>query len=192
MLTTGNAFRPRALVTSDFNNDKQIDIVVANSGVNNVGIFFGYGNGSFANQITYPTDSYPLSVAVDDFNNDTRLDIVVANFGSNNVGVLFGYGNGSFANQARYSTDSAPQFVAVGDFNSDTFLDIIVTISDVNNIGIFLGYGNGSFADLVTFSMDYRSLPFSVVVGDFNRDKKLDFATVNGGTDSLKILLQTC
>jgi hypothetical protein len=192
MLTTGKASRPRALATSDFNNDRELDIVIANSGVNNVGIFLGYGNGSFANQATYSTGSYPLSVAVGDFNNDTRLDIVVANFGSNNVGVLLGHGNGSFANQTTYLTDSAPQFVAVSDFNNDSFLDIIVAISDINKIGIFLGYGNGTFGDLVKFAMGYGSSPFFVVVGDFNNDEKVDFAVINNGTDSLKIVLQTC
>jgi len=91
-----------------------------------------------------------------------------------------------------FLTDSAPQFVAVIDFNSDSFLDIIVAIPDVSTIGIFLGYGNGTCADLVKFSMGYGSLPSSVVVGDFNNDRKLDFAVVNEGTDSLKILLQIC
>jgi hypothetical protein len=39
--------------------------------------------------------------------------------------------------------------------------------------------------------MDYGSLPFSAVVGDFDNGRKLDFAVVNKGTDNLKILLQT-
>jgi hypothetical protein len=142
--------------------------------------------------MAYLTCSSPISVAVGDFNHDTQLDIVVANFGCNNIGVLLGYGNGSFAKQMTYLTDSAPQFVAVGYFNSDSLLDIIVAIPDTNNIGIFLGYGNGTFADLVTFPMHYGSLPFSVAVGDYNDDRKLDFAVVNEGTDSLEILLQTC
>jgi hypothetical protein len=116
----------------------------------------------------------------------------VANFGRYNVGVLFGYDNGSFANQITYSVDSGPQFVAIGDFNNDTFLDITVAISDINIIGILLGYGNGIFADLVKFPIDYGSLPSSVVVGDFKDDRKLDFAVVNEGSDSLEILLQTC
>jgi len=38
----------------------------------------------------------------------------------------------------------------------------------------------------------YGSSPFSIVVGDFNSDTKLDFVVLNQGTDSLEILFQTC
>ena len=61
------------------NNDTRLDIVVANGNDNNVSVLLGYGNGSFHDQMTYSTGSYPSSVAVGDLNNDTRLDIVVAN-----------------------------------------------------------------------------------------------------------------
>jgi hypothetical protein len=57
-------------------------------------------------------------------------------------------------------------------------------------MGIFLGFGNGSFANQMTYSTGSYSI--SVAVGDFNNDRKLDFAVINNGTDSLKILLQTC
>ncbi len=57
---------------------------------------------------------------------------------------------------------------------------------------MLLGDGNGIFADLIKFSLDYGSSPFSVVVGDFNSDTKLDFAVLNEDSDSLEILLQTC
>jgi predicted nucleotidyltransferase len=194
MLTTGNGSQPRSFAIGDFNNDNRMDIGVANSGNHNIGIFLGYGNMSFANQVTYSTGSYssPHSVALGDFNNDTRLDIVVANYGSGNVGVFLGYGNGSFGNQTTYLTGSEPYSVAVGDFNNDTVLDIVVTNRDTDNLGILLGHGNGTFKSVMLVSMDYKSYPFLVVVGDFNNDRKLDFAVANNGTDSLNILLQTC
>jgi len=66
-------------------------MVVANHIVSNIDIFFGYGNGSFANQMTYSTGSDPSSVAVGDFNYDTPLDIVVANENINSVSVLLGF-----------------------------------------------------------------------------------------------------
>ncbi len=66
----------------DFNQDSFSDIVVASSGTSNVGRIMGYGNGTFANQLSYPIgyDSLPNSVAFGDFNNDTWIDIAVANY----------------------------------------------------------------------------------------------------------------
>jgi hypothetical protein len=48
------------------------------------------------------------------------------------------------------------------------------------------------FADPVMLCMAYGTLPFSVAIGDFNNDRKLDFAAANEGIDNLKILLQIC
>ena len=53
--STGDDSYPRGIVVGDFNNDNHSDIAVTNSGTNNIAIFLGYGNGSFANMITYST-----------------------------------------------------------------------------------------------------------------------------------------
>ncbi|CAF1488615.1 unnamed protein product, partial [Rotaria sordida] len=90
-LITGNGSRPRSFAFGDFNNDGQTDIAVANSGTNNTGIFLRYGNGAFANQMAYSTDSSPWGVAVGDFNNDTILDIVTVNHGNDTVGIFLGW-----------------------------------------------------------------------------------------------------
>ena len=98
----------------DFNSDNRLDIVVANVNGGNVGVFIGYGDGTFSDMIPYLTGSHsgPVSVAVSDFNNDGRLDIAVANSGTDNIGVLFGNGNGTFSSQSTHSTgsDSATKF----------------------------------------------------------------------------------
>ena len=75
--STGNDSSPGMLDVGDLNNDGQMDIVVANFGTNNIGIFLGYGNGSFDTMITYSTgdESAPYSIAVADVNNDNRTDI---------------------------------------------------------------------------------------------------------------------
>ncbi|CAF3877267.1 unnamed protein product [Rotaria sp. Silwood1] len=82
-LVTGNDSRPQSLVISDFNNDDLMDIGVVNSHTHNIGIFLGYGNISFANQMAYSTGlySFPCSMAIGDFNNDTRVDIVFVSYG---------------------------------------------------------------------------------------------------------------
>ncbi|CAF3431472.1 unnamed protein product, partial [Rotaria socialis] len=128
------------------------------------------------------------------FNNDNRSDIVAANYDSQTISVFLGYDNGCCSNQSTYSTgpDSYPYFVAVGDFNNDTAIDIVVIIQGTNNLGIFLGYDNGTFSNVTLMPMGYSSNPFCVLIGDFNDDRKLDFAVVNQGTDSLSMFLQTC
>ncbi len=146
----------------------------------------------FSTQSTYLTGSSPSSVAVGDFNNDTQLDMVVTNSGNHDVSVLLGYGNGSFADQTTYDTGVGPWSIAFGDFNNDTILDIVVANYGSNNLDIFLGHGDGTFAERTPVPLDYGSRPFMVLVGDFNNDRKLDFAVANYGTDSLQILLQTC
>jgi hypothetical protein len=47
------------------------------------------------------------------------------------------------------------------------------------------------FGDLTEYTLSNGSLPFSVAVGDFNNDRKLDFSVANYGTDNLQIMLQT-
>jgi hypothetical protein len=147
--STENGSKPTGIAVGDLNNDGRSDIVVANSGTNNIGVLLGYGNGSFTSTITYPAGnaSYPIAVAVGDINNDDRLDIVVANNDANNIGVLLGYGNGSFSVIKTYSTGegSTPYAVAVIDIDIDGRLDIIVANYGTDNVGIFFGYGNGSF-----------------------------------------------
>jgi hypothetical protein len=111
------------------------------------------------------------------------MDIVIAITGQNNIGILLGYGNGSFAYPTMYSTGS----IASDDFNNDTHLDIVATNSDESTISVLLGHGNGTFANPIEYSTGYRTQPFSVVVGDFNSEKKVDFVV-----DNLEIYLQTC
>ncbi|CAF1425762.1 unnamed protein product [Adineta steineri] len=173
-----------------------MDIGVANSGTNNIGIFLGYGNITFTNQTTYSTgsNSTPYFLAIGDFNNDTQLDIVTANYQSDTISIFLGYGNGKFANQTSYSTgsSSSPCSVVVGYFNNDNKLDIGVVNYNNNKLGLFLGQGNGIFDNIMIFSMVYGSHPFSAVIGDFNNDGKIDFAVANDGTDNINVFLQTC
>ncbi|CAF3408022.1 unnamed protein product [Rotaria socialis] len=89
---------PWSVAIGDFNNNTILDLVVTNHGKDNVGIFFGCGNGSFSHQNTFTTGlkSQSSAVAVGYYNNDRLLDIIVTNYGTNDVGVLIGYSSGSF------------------------------------------------------------------------------------------------
>ena len=130
-----------SLAAGDFNDDHYLDLAIANYGTDNIGIFYGNGNNTFTNQVTFSTGrgSRPSSIAVGHFNDDTHLDITVANYGTNTIGVFLNSGKGTFPNHTIYSTDpSSPYWIGVNDFNRDNRLDLVVTNKGTNNKGCFL------------------------------------------------------
>ena len=191
-LSTGDSSRPVSVGLGYFNNDTHLDIAVTNYDTHTIGIFRGYGNGTFTNQTVFSTGaSRPVSIAVDDFNNDHWLDIVVTNNGTNTIGIFLGYGNGSFGSQILYSTgyDSFPYCVVVGDLNNDHSLDILVANYGTDNVGMFLGNGTGNFTAQTTYSTSLGSKPYSIAVSDFNNDGHFDIAVVNSGKNNIGIFL---
>jgi hypothetical protein len=191
--STGDYSRPFCVAAGDFNNDTQLDIAVVNYGTYTIGIFLGFGNGTFASFTIYSTgqSSRPRMLTIGDLNNDKHLDIVVANSGSDSVGVFFGFGNGSFNTPMTYSTGSGskPIWVSVADLNNDHSLDIVVANSILDNVGVLLGNSLGYFSSETTYSTGFNSQPYSIAVGDFNKDKQLDVAVANYGTNNIAILL---
>src|SRR5207248_677515 len=87
-VTYSTGSQPFSVAAADVNGDSKLDMIVTNTGSNNVGVLLNTGTGTFAAQVTYSTDSTPVSVAAADVNGDSKLDIIVANYNSNNVGVL--------------------------------------------------------------------------------------------------------
>ncbi|CAF5139638.1 unnamed protein product, partial [Rotaria sp. Silwood1] len=81
-----------------------------------------------------------------------------------------------------------PRAVAMGDFNNDTWLDIGVANYAADNIAIYFGHGNGTVASPVMFSTGYGSAPYTIAVGDFDNNHRLDFAVANFGTNSIGVL----
>jgi hypothetical protein len=192
--STGSYSEPRGVAVVDVNSDSKLDIIVANSGSDTVGVLLNTGNGTFAEQTNYSTGSgncRPQDVAVVDVNNDSKPDIIVTNANSNNVGIFLNTGNGTFTPQTNYSTgsNSYPFGVAVVDVNSDSIPDIIVANSVSNNVGIFLNTGNGTFTPQTTYSTGNTSYPWSVAVVDVNNDSKPDIIVANYNRGNVGVLL---
>jgi len=72
----------------DFNGDGKLDVVIANTGSNDVEIFPGNGDGTFQSPLRISTGSNPRGIAVGDFNQDGRLDMAVPNYNDNTATVL--------------------------------------------------------------------------------------------------------
>ena len=193
--STGGSSSPQSVVTADINGDNKPDIIVANSGTNNVGVLLNLGNAMFTAQTTYSTGegSSPQSVAAMDVNGDNKLDLIVAKKGTNNVGVLLNTGNGTFASQTTYSTgeDSSPQSVTTADVNGDNKPDIVVANYHTSNVGVLFNLGNGMFTGQTTYSTGSSSEPYYVTTGDVNGDNKLDIivANSNANVNTVGVLL---
>ena len=178
ILSTGLKSHPYSVVVGYLNEDTMLDIAVANHGVNNISVFFGYGNGTFTKQTTYSTGTAsPYFIGIGDLNEDNRLDLVVSNKGTNDVGVFVGSTDSTFTLSKMYSTGSTSSIsFALGDLNKDHRLDLIVISNDTHTINILLGIYEG-LSDQTTYSTGYY--PSAVAVGDLNNDTRLDIVVAN-------------
>ena len=192
MYSTGIDSYPYAMAIGDLNNDNRLDLVIANSGTDNIGILFRFDYTTFQSGKTYSSEDSlgPWGIVAGDFNNDNYQDLAVAFYKSDNIGVLLGYGNGSFGVIITHPTGngSEPNSLATHDFNDDGRLDIVVANSGTGNIVILLGYGNGSFATIETYSTGKYSDPSAVVIIDINNDDRMDIIVANWGTNNIGIL----
>lgn len=182
-LTFPAGARPRAVVARDLNSDGRLDLAVANDvyGNGTVSVLLGNGAGAFQMTSSIVTGNNPHSVAIGDLNEDGKPDLAVANYLSHAVSVLLGNGDGTFGAKTDYSTGSYPASVVIGDLNGDGRPDLAVANyfaipSDYtrSTLSVLLGNGDGTFGTKTDF--DTRGQPYSLAIGDLNRDGSLDLA----------------
>src|SRR5262249_22015110 len=154
-----------------------------------VNVLLGHGDGTFSDPLISDLDSgdFP-SVAVGDFNADGKLDLVVSHFDTGyypgaEVDVMLGTGDGYFERQGGWYGNSdrgdCLSGLPVGDGNGDSKVDVVPAYCD-GIVRVPQGNGLGGFTYSGGPLSGGASGPSaSVVLGDFNRDGKLDIATAN-------------
>jgi hypothetical protein len=197
-------FHPFHVIARDFDNDRILDLATSNMFVSNVQVLLGTSGGGFRPPANFPVSSGNATLAVGDFNNDGILDIASADIGdfdpdhperaNNKISILLGVGNGTFrsATPPTVQVGRAPEGIDVGNFNEDRNLDLVVANLFSNSITVLLGDGRGGFrATEYRISSDPApsELTSTVVVGDFNNDRKLDVAALNEGTSTVSVFL---
>jgi hypothetical protein len=184
---------PVSVAIEDLNKDGYLDIVTANYKSNSVSVLFGNSIGTFspAPHSPYSVGTHSWSVSIADLNGDSYLDIVIANKGDNSVSVLLGNSAGTFAQapDSPYSVGVEPRSVAIADLNKDGYLDIVTANYESNSVSILLGCSGVAFSQSKNSPYSVGTNPYSVVIGDLNKDGYLDIVTANYGAHSISALL---
>jgi hypothetical protein len=193
---------PYYLAVADINGDGKPDIAVTNTSDNGVSVLMnetptGSMTPAFTPAGEFATGSQPYSLAVADINGDGQPDLIVGNAGSNSVSVLMnqtptGSATASFAPAVDFATGTDPFSVAVGDFTGDGRPDLAVANLRSNTVSVLVnrtetGSSRPDFAPAVDFATGTN--PFSVAVGDFAGDGRLDLAVANASSNTVSLLL---
>lgn len=96
------------------NSDGKPDIVVANSGKNNVSVLLNNGNATFGTPASITVGTNPYH-GVADFNADAKRDVAVVNSGSSNLSLLLGTGSGGFGAPSSVTSGTTPYSLAIAD-----------------------------------------------------------------------------
>ena len=178
---------PSNCVTSDFDNDGNIDIAVSNWGSNNVSILLNNSNGSFVISSNIAVNINPSSLAPADFNNDGNIDLAMSYWGSNNISILINNGKGNFSYSSDVKVNSKSRSITSTDFDGDGNIDLAVANTDSNNVSILINNGSGSFSKTSDIRVNLN--PISVISADFDGDGDMDIAVVNNGSNNVSILI---
>ena len=181
---------PGAVKLADLNEDGIPDLIVANSGGNNVLVYPGLGNGQFGPPINgtagFPVGTDPTGLTVANLNG--QPDLLVADTGSNDVSVLLGQGSGSswtLVPGPRIQTDAGPVATVVGNLLGGNQLDLAVANSGADNVQVFPSVGGGFFNDQPQATKTYSvgQDPAALFLGNFS-GLGLGLATLNAGSDN--------
>jgi predicted phosphodiesterase len=188
---------PGAVQLADLDGNGIKDLIVANSGSNNVLVYPGLdprqGRGQFGPSLNghgFFTGTNPAGITVADVTGDGRPDLIVANKGSNDVSVLINRptpdGGFTFTQGPRLKVGSGPVATVVQDINGDGIPDLLVSNSGSNNVMLLPGRGGGFFSDQAPTVFPVGTNPGPIFVGDFNGQPGL--VAVNRGSNDLTLI----
>lgn len=163
-----------SLVTGDFNQDGHPDLAAIRTNPNfaadEIVVFLGQGDGSFASAKSYPAGLRATSLAAGDFNQDGTDDIAIAN--QTGINLWLGNTDGTLSSGTNipFQQYTIPMNLAAADLNGDGTLDLVAS-AQPQSVAILFGNGDGTFLSPATYvtNLHFNNAP-TVAVGDINGD----------------------
>ena len=188
-VTQGSDRGPRFIQPYDLDKDGTLDLAVAYANSSTMVTYKGTSAGaniSFAGANTRGVNTYPFMVSVGDLNGDGNADLVAPcqnSTGQGSVVVLLGNGTvnpGAFVGNNVGANMQRPQGTQLVDLNGDNKLDIVVNLNGVatGNIAHLINQGTATFMYNGANNLTSGAAPYSLAMGDFNKDGKPDIAAI--------------
>jgi FG-GAP-like repeat len=167
------------------------DLIVANSGSNNVLIYPGLGNGQFGPAVNgghgYFVGTNPVGITVANLTG-ALPDLVIADEGSNDVSVLVNQSQGqdiSFAPAVRFQAGLGPVATVVQDVPGG-FPNLLVSDSGSNKVTLLPGRSPADFDVSAETTSSVGAGPGPLFLDNFNG--QTDLLTVNAGSNNLTLI----
>jgi FG-GAP-like repeat/Putative metal-binding motif len=170
----GSPSGTRAIFAADFDNDADVDVVVAETTNDAISILTNNGDGTFAAAQSYDAGDRPVSTFAADFDGDGDIDLAAANENSDSVTVFDNDGSGGFDTSTEYAIGDSPRCLFAGDFDADGDADLAASNMYSKDFSILLSNGDGTFAPEIRYPLGASSRPRTITAGDIDGDGDLD------------------
>ncbi|MBL8769080.1 MAG: VCBS repeat-containing protein [Planctomycetes bacterium] len=171
-------------------SDGNLDVVVVNTGSDDVAVLLGNGSGALGQATKLAGTSGPASVAIGDVNGDGDPDLAVANWYAGNHSIFAGNGAGGFGVPTTVPGIANPIHVVLTDPDGDGFPDLVASHLYGNCVTIARGNGSGAFGAQTLVATGAG--PYGIAAGDLDGDAAVDLAVAARHLGAVSILLNEC
>jgi len=148
---------PIDLSVADLDNDSNLDIAVANFNQDNLLIFWGNGNGTFAAPSSITTGGRPSGVATADYyDGDGLIDLAISIFGEDKLQVYRNNGARSFTLEDELPCQESPFGADSHDFDGDGDPDLAAINNGARSVSFFRNENFQSWQSLPVVQLDQR------------------------------------
>ena len=176
---------PARWLSPTSNGDGNSDIIVVNTGENDILVYLGLGGNRFEAPLHF-TGTDPVGLTVADLTGTGVPDLIVANAGSNDLSIFIGVGQGAnwdLERGPRLRVGDEPVSTAVAD--DDGIPDIICVDQGSDNVVVLRGVGGGFFDDNDPLTLATGQSPIQAFAGKFDPGPGLGLAVIDSGSNDL-------